>query len=37
MKAFELQNNFGLENLKLIERPEPKIQNSNDVLIKIKV
>ena len=36
MKAFELQNNFGLENLKLIERPEPKIQNSNDVLIKIK-
>lgn len=36
MKAFELQNNFGLENLKLIERPEPKLQNSNDVLIKIK-
>jgi hypothetical protein len=24
MKAFELQNNFGLENLKLIERPDPK-------------
>jgi NADPH:quinone reductase-like Zn-dependent oxidoreductase len=36
MKALELQNNFGLENLKLIERPEPKLQNSNDVLIKIK-
>ena len=36
MKAFELQNNFGLENLKLIERPEPKILNPNDVLIKIK-
>lgn len=36
MKVFELENNFGLENLKLTNRDKPSIINGNDVLIKMK-
>jgi NADPH:quinone reductase-like Zn-dependent oxidoreductase len=36
MKAYELQNSFGLENLKHVERPEPRITGPGDVLLKVR-
>jgi len=36
MKAYELQHDFGLENLKLVDRPEPRNPGPGDVLIKVK-
>ncbi|MCE9500946.1 MAG: NAD(P)-dependent alcohol dehydrogenase [Leptospira sp.] len=35
MKVFEIQNQFGIENLKLAERPQPKA-GAGEVLVKIK-
>lgn len=35
MKAVQLQGNFGLENLKLIELDEPELVYPNDVLVRI--
>ncbi|WP_199192049.1 alcohol dehydrogenase catalytic domain-containing protein [Chlorogloea sp. CCALA 695] len=36
MKAFEIQNSFGLDALKLIERPDPS-PRYGQVLIKLRV
>jgi NADPH:quinone reductase-like Zn-dependent oxidoreductase len=35
MKAFEIQDQFGLENLKLVDRPEPK-PSAGEVLVRFK-
>ncbi|PJZ69691.1 NAD(P)-dependent alcohol dehydrogenase [Leptospira perolatii] len=35
MKVFEIQNQFGLENLKTAERPDPK-PGAGEVLVKVK-
>ncbi len=35
MKAFQLQNSFGLENLKLVELPEPS-PKAGEILVKMK-
>ena len=35
MRAFELQNSYGLENLQLVERPDPEGLEAEEVLIKV--
>jgi len=35
MRAFELQNSFGLQNLQVVERPDPEGLEAEEVLIKI--
>lgn len=35
MRAFEVQNSFGLENLKLVDRPDPK-PGVGEILVKMK-